>query len=376
MWIRKLTKELPSALALMICPCGKRLPTASTVCIRAKEGLQSSATKGCGGGKRNQQQRYAGCSCCRQYTSALSFQDYPLTKYIVYRTHPAFKTDFSPLSAFRKFRRTQLQLPVPRFLSSAQDHSVRSQVTEKISTNKSQDDKETFGDMPSTAELKQEETFESSPSKRKLESSSTSPQKSPEKKILKQEDQENQETKMPSSVPSSPVIDSVAVNKGSPLKNVNVQKILSFQETATPTLQFAKLSDKAHAPTKGSKFAAGYDLKSAYPYTVPKRGSCLVKTDIQIKLPEGTYGRVAPRSGLALKNKIDVGAGVIDQDYRGNVGVILFNYSDEDFVIAEGDRVAQLICEKIEYPEIEEVKSLDETERGEGGFGSTGVKAE
>ncbi|CAL8143259.1 unnamed protein product [Orchesella dallaii] len=132
----------------------------------------------------------------------------------------------------------------------------------------------------------------------------------------------------------------------------------------------------AHVPTKGSKYAAGFDLKSAYEYTVPKRGSCLVKTDIQIKLPEGTYGRVAPRSGLALKNKIDVGAGVIDQDYRGNVGVILFNHGDEDFKIAEGDRVAQLICEKIEYPEIQEVESLDETERGEGGFGSTGVKTQ
>jgi len=150
-----------------------------------------------------------------------------------------------------------------------------------------------------------------------------------------------------------------------------------LQEEDVPKLQFAKMTEKAHAPTRGSKYAAGYDLKSAYEYTVPKRGSCLVKTDIQIKLTKGTYGRVAPRSGLALKNKIDVGAGVIDQDYRGNVGVILFNLGDEDFHIAEGDRVAQLICEKIAYPEIEEVSSLsvDDTERGEGGFGSTGVKS-
>jgi len=139
-------------------------------------------------------------------------------------------------------------------------------------------------------------------------------------------------------------------------------------------LLFVKLSEHASAPTKGSKYAAGYDLKSAYDVIVPKRGSVLVKTYIQIQLPEGTYGRVAPRSGLALKNKIDVVAGVIDQDYRGNIGVILFNHSDEDFDVAKGDRIAQLICEKIVYPEAVEVENLDVTERGVDGFGSTGVK--
>lgn len=91
-------------------------------------------------------------------------------------------------------------------------------------------------------------------------------------------------------------------------------------------------------------------------------------------MPEGTYGRVAPRSGLAWKNFIDVGAGVIDQDYRGNVGVILFNHSDVDFDVKKGDRIAQLICERIAHPNVVEVKSLSETARGEGGFGSTGTK--
>ena len=82
---------------------------------------------------------------------------------------------------------------------------------------------------------------------------------------------------------------------------------------------------------------------------------------------------MAPRSGLAWKNSIDVGAGVIDEDYRGNVGVILFNHSDEEFKIASGDRVAQLILERISTPEVVEVEDLDETERNAGGFGSTGV---
>ncbi|XP_011873211.1 PREDICTED: deoxyuridine 5'-triphosphate nucleotidohydrolase [Vollenhovia emeryi] len=139
-------------------------------------------------------------------------------------------------------------------------------------------------------------------------------------------------------------------------------------------LKFAKLSEKAFAPTKGSEYAAGYDLRSAYKYIVPARGRELVKTDLQIEVPFGTYGRIAPRSGLAWKNHIDVGAGVIDADYRGNVGVILFNHSSEDFEIAPGDRIAQIICEKITYPMIEEVDTLTDTSRGAEGFGSTGTK--
>lgn len=111
---------------------------------------------------------------------------------------------------------------------------------------------------------------------------------------------------------------------------------------------------------------------SAYDCIVPARGKFIVKTDLQIELPEGCYGRVAPRSGLAAKNFIDVGAGVIDEDYRGNVGVVLFNHADTDFEVKKGDRIAQLICEQIYYPELEEVEHVNETERGEGGFGSTG----
>lgn len=137
-------------------------------------------------------------------------------------------------------------------------------------------------------------------------------------------------------------------------------------------VRFKKLSQHAFAPYKGSKLAAGYDLCSAYDETIPALGKACIKTDIQIELPEGCYGRVAPRSGLSWKNHIDVGAGVIDRDYRGNVGVVLFNHAKTDYEVKKGDRVAQLICEKIFYPEIEETLILNETERGEGGFGSTG----
>lgn len=138
-------------------------------------------------------------------------------------------------------------------------------------------------------------------------------------------------------------------------------------------LKFAKLTSNATAPSKGSKFAAGYDLFSAHDYEVLPRNKILAFTDIQVQVPHGHYGRVAPRSGLAVKHFIDVGAGVIDEDYRGNVGVVLFNFGSESFKVKRGDRIAQLICEKISYPEIEEVDSLDKSERGDGGFGSTGV---
>ena len=108
--------------------------------------------------------------------------------------------------------------------------------------------------------------------------------------------------------------------------------------------------------------------------TIPAGGKGLVKTDLSIAIPEGCYARVAPRSGLAWKKFIDTGAGVIDADYRGNVGVILFNHSKEDFPVKTGDRIAQLIIERIAYPEIAEVTELPTTERGAGGFGSTGVE--
>uniref|UniRef100_A0A8C9QLB8 Deoxyuridine 5'-triphosphate nucleotidohydrolase n=1 Tax=Spermophilus dauricus TaxID=99837 RepID=A0A8C9QLB8_SPEDA len=116
----------------------------------------------------------------------------------------------------------------------------------------------------------------------------------------------------------------------------------------------------------------GYDLYSTYDYIVPPMEKALVKTDIQIALPSGCCGRIAPRSGLAAKYFIDVGAGVIDEDYRGNIGVVLFNFGKEKFEVKKGDRIAQLICGRIFYPDIEEVQVLNDTERGSGGFGSTG----
>lgn len=135
---------------------------------------------------------------------------------------------------------------------------------------------------------------------------------------------------------------------------------------------YKKLTEFAFEPVKESPYAAGFDLKSAYDTIILKRSNVLVKTDLAIIVPENCYGRIAPRSGLALKNQICVGGGVIDRNYTGNVCVILFNHSDTDYTIKRGDKIAQLICEVIEYPNLYEVTELPATNRGSAGFGSTG----
>lgn len=133
------------------------------------------------------------------------------------------------------------------------------------------------------------------------------------------------------------------------------------------------LNNLARVPRRASSGAAGYDLTSTEHVTVYPGTRGLVSTGIAVKLPPGVYGRIAPRSGLAVQNGIQVGAGVIDTDYRGEIKVLLFNHSiDHVFQVSTGDRIAQLICERCELPEVIQVDELDETERGDGKFGSTG----
>ncbi|KAK3694724.1 dUTPase-like protein [Podospora appendiculata] len=167
----------------------------------------------------------------------------------------------------------------------------------------------------------------------------------------------------------SPTSSTTATANGS----TNTVPVLDQAAAAPPPLMVKKLSDKARLPTRGSAFAAGYDLYASKDTTVPARGKALVDTDISMAVPAGTYGRIAPRSGLASKNFIDTGAGVIDADYRGQVKVLLFNHSEADFSVKEGDRVAQLVLERIYTPDVVEVQELEESVRGAGGFGSTGV---
>ena len=120
-------------------------------------------------------------------------------------------------------------------------------------------------------------------------------------------------------------------------------------------LKVKRLSKFAILPKRATEGAATYDLYSAMEAVVPANGKMLIKTDISIEIPARTYARIAPRSGLALKHSIQVEARVIDSDYRGNIGVILFNHSNVDFNIRCGDRVAQMIFEKIVVPEVQEI---------------------
>ena len=141
---------------------------------------------------------------------------------------------------------------------------------------------------------------------------------------------------------------------------------------AAPALLIQKLGPNAITPTRGSAFAAGYDLYASEAITIKSKNKALVSTSLAIAVPLGTYGRIAPRSGLASKHFLDTGAGVIDADYRGEVKVLLFNFSDADYDVKQGERVAQLVLERIVTPEVVEVQSLEASVRGAGGFGSTG----
>jgi dUTP pyrophosphatase len=141
------------------------------------------------------------------------------------------------------------------------------------------------------------------------------------------------------------------------------------------SLKVKLLSEDATAPKRMNEFDAGYDISSADDYIIyPGPHHQAVSTKIAVAIPPGYYGRIAPRSGLAFKYGIDVLAGVIDSGYRNEIKVILVNHGDKNFTICTGDRIAQLIIEKIITPPVEIVDELDSTERGMGGFGSTGVK--
>ena len=140
----------------------------------------------------------------------------------------------------------------------------------------------------------------------------------------------------------------------------------------TNELKFLRLDPAAKLPTRGIAHAAGLDLCSIEDVTLEAGARAAVRTGLSVAIPEGFYGRVAPRSGLAVNYGLDVLAGVIDSDYRGEIICALVNHGRERFVIEAGQRIAQLIIESIITPEPAWADSLDETARGAGGFGSTG----
>lgn len=152
---------------------------------------------------------------------------------------------------------------------------------------------------------------------------------------------------------------------------------------------FAKLNDKTmkvqiinkskHSlPQYATSSSAGMDLRANLdnPIVLKPLQRCLVPTGLYIALPEGFEAQIRPRSGLALKKGITLlnSPGTIDADYRGEIGVIVINLSAEDFIIEDGERIAQMVIARYEQAEWQEVEVLEDTERGAGGFGHTGVK--
>lgn len=137
-------------------------------------------------------------------------------------------------------------------------------------------------------------------------------------------------------------------------------------------LRCKQLDERAVLPQRGSALAAGLDVCSIEDLEIGPRQRVTAKTGLAVAIPPGFYGRIAPRSGLAAKIGLDVLAGVIDSDYRGEVCCLLYNTSDEAIRLAAGSKICQLIVEQIITPDAVWASDLDETARGAGGFGSTG----
>ncbi|HVO11923.1 MAG TPA: dUTP diphosphatase [Vicinamibacteria bacterium] len=126
-------------------------------------------------------------------------------------------------------------------------------------------------------------------------------------------------------------------------------------------------------PEYASPAAAGADLRASEALVIEAGGRAAVPTGLRLQIPPGHVGLVWPRSGLAVRHGIDTLAGVIDSDYRGELRVVLVNHGREPFAVAAGDRVAQLLVQPLARAVFQKVAELDRTDRGQGGFGSTGL---
>jgi dUTP pyrophosphatase len=142
--------------------------------------------------------------------------------------------------------------------------------------------------------------------------------------------------------------------------------------TTLNVLRFKQLDSRGVLPTRGSALAAGLDVCSIEDIQIEAQQRVMARTGLAVAIPPGFYGRIAPRSGLAAKKGLDVFAGVIDSDYRGEVCCLLYNTGDESIDLPAGSKICQLIVEQIITPEAAWAMDLYETARGAGGFGSTG----
>ena len=141
------------------------------------------------------------------------------------------------------------------------------------------------------------------------------------------------------------------------------------------TLRFKRIHPEAVLPAYAHTSDAGMDVRSVADIVIAPGKRALVPTGLVMLLPPGYEAQVRPRSGLALKHGVTVlnTPGTIDSGYRGEVGVILANFGDTDFVVQKGDKIAQIVIAPVTQPDIVESETIDSTDRGAGGFGSTGV---
>lgn len=140
----------------------------------------------------------------------------------------------------------------------------------------------------------------------------------------------------------------------------------------TVTVRFQRLSDRARMPLVSQAGDVAADLFAAAEVVIPARGRAMVPTDLALELPLGFRARIHSRSGLSLKHGIEAGAGLIDNAYRHAIGVLLYNHSEVDYVVREGDRIAQLCIERYTHPVFVEVDAVTPTTRTTG-WGSSGT---
>lgn len=138
-------------------------------------------------------------------------------------------------------------------------------------------------------------------------------------------------------------------------------------------LNFKRLAPNAVLPTRGTPHSAGLDLYCIDDLRIEPRARVRARTGLSTAIPDGFYGRIAPRSGLAAEKGIDVLAGVVDSDYRGEIICLLYNTGDEIVVLPAGSKICQLIVEQVITPQAAWADDLEETHRGAAGFGSTGA---
>jgi dUTP pyrophosphatase len=157
-----------------------------------------------------------------------------------------------------------------------------------------------------------------------------------------------------------------------PIRSLDSNRLGDAVDAELQVLSFKRLDPRAILPTRGSSLSAGLDIYSIEDLAIEPKQRAVVRTGLAVAIPEGYYGRLAPRSGLATQIGLDTLAGVIDADYRGEIGCLLYNAGDEAIQLPARSKICQLIIEKIITPIAVWADEISDTDRGSGGFGSTG----